>query len=228
MPFSVKDKQHMTQEELTALANCRSSQCIGIKDNLDGRAEIVRVSRADITCWQIFLRALDVGKLADIRYSLNDVLDHLKEFDWAALSNYDKESLYYKAYFKACQIATKAIVYKGDDALLKNVAEVKLEKQIKYSLFHGNKFLNRMNVVKTIHWNPAMDYKTLHTLMKRDFSNARVSFRSEDSKYKPTGHLSKSSLQKINILVEQRIPQYRPVPGLAGHVFLGGLRANLT
>jgi hypothetical protein len=226
MAFSVRNKQHITQEELTALANCRSSQCIGIKDT-DGKPKIVRVSRSDITCWQIFLRSMGLGKLADVRYDLSDVLKYLNEFDWTAVSTCDKDSIYYKAYLKACQIATKAIVNKGDDSLFNNVAKDKIDKRIKYSLYHGKELLNRMDVVKTIRWNPEMSYDALRALMERYFPNVKIIIESNDWDFEPAKKLlSKSELNKIKIVVKHCIPKYRAAPTLAERVLLPGVAVS--
>jgi len=218
--LSVTNKQHLAQKEVDALANCNSqSHIIAVQSQSTEKSRIVMLSRDDVNGWQLFLRFFNLGKLANTKVYLSEITPYLNEYKWSDVSKYAKTSSYHRAYLKVCDLANKAVVKAQDLSLFNNVSKIKVKKEIKFTLYHGSDRLNRFNVVKHIRWNPLMQYQTLSTLLHKEFSRSAVQLnyhgsQDGDGPMMKEG-LSEAGLQKVKIIVSQRIPRSEHLP--SGH-----------
>ncbi len=218
MPLSITNTNHISQQEIAAIAHCNlSSEIVAIKMDAEGGPKIITLSKNDVTCWQLFLRFFGWGNLSKTQVHLRDVASHLNQFDWAAGAALNLNSEHHQAYLKTCTLANKALYSKWDETLLNNVATATVEKRIEFAQYRGFHLLNRHDVAQSFKWNPTMQIKHVHALLKKQFQDATI--RIEDDHHHlitANTNVSREILDNARIYIEQRIfdplPIHVPVP----------------
>lgn len=214
MPLPIKS---LTTEELTALTQCNMSrEIIAIKQDAQGGPKIIKISRDEVTCWQLFLRIFGCGTLAKLKVHLTDVAAYLNQYDWSEGRILNNGSELYRAYSKAALIANKAVLHKGDETLFKNVALVEVEKILEHTRFRGNEIVSRLAVREGVQWNPSLQAKHVKALIELRHSRySPTTVRIEDTNHHimpPETNVSLQTLNSMRIYLEQREALPQPAP----------------
>jgi hypothetical protein len=180
MSLSITNPDHITEQEITALANVNLNyQLIALDKGAEGGPKLIVLSKDNVSCWVMFLRLFGWGTLGNMDVHLKDISAHLNQFNWQEGASQPASSNYYQAYLKTCMIANKAAFYKGDKALLTNVSTASLEKSLDFTQFQDGRVLFHHDVQFSLPWNPAMQYKHIQGLVQRQFPNCRVDIRDQ-------------------------------------------------
>lgn len=194
-------------QEINALATVNlSTEIIAIKMDADGGPKIVKLSKSDVTCWQLFLRFFCLGTLVNMRVHLSQVTSHLNQYDWSENADIDLGSVQYQAYLKTCSLANKAL-YKCDETLWSNVARFTHNKKMEL-IQRGNSFYQHLDVNKTIKGNPTLQIKHVEAFLHNHYRNSTI--RIEDENHHLMGaeiYASNAILEQARVYIEQHISQ---------------------
>src|SRR5665213_787352 len=180
MPLSITNPNHISQQEIAAIANCNlNNQLLAIKTDAHGGSKITVLPKSDVTFWQMFLRCFSMGTLVNMQVGLAAVTSHLNQYDWAAGANLNVNSEHHQAYLKTCTLANKALYSRQDETLFNNVSTATIPKQVEFVQYQGTTLLNRHNVNRVFKWNPCMQFKHVEVLLKKHFQKATI--RIEDA-----------------------------------------------
>src|SRR5579885_1515641 len=178
MPYPIKS---LSNPEIAALTQCNmTTEILAVKVDAEGGPKLVKLSREDVTCWQLFLRLFNCGKLAKLQVHLRDVASHLNQYDWQDAKILNNQSELYKAYSKVALLANKALS-KGDETLYRNVGLVEVRKIVDHTRYRGNEVVSRLAVSEGILWNPALQVKHVRALLELRHRNHTV--RIEDANH---------------------------------------------
>ena len=86
-----------------------SSKILAVKVGKDGTRQLTTINRSDVTCWQLFLRAICLGKLAGLQITLAHVSSYIQS------KKHFKEDLKAneQAYHTVCQLASRQLLKKN-------------------------------------------------------------------------------------------------------------------
>lgn len=216
MPLSITNKSHLAQDEILALTTCNlSRELVAIQLDAVGGPKIVKLSREQVNCWQLFLRMFGSGQLANMKVHLTDVAAHLNRYDWSEAKGLSIDSDLDQAYSKACVLANKALLHKQDETLFNNVAIERVDKKVGFSQWQGSQLINRHNISRTVNWNPFIQVKHIKSLFVTDhslatgYSNIRIEDEN-DQALSNEANVSLTSLKTMRIYVERRLVKPEP------------------
>lgn len=149
----------LTHREQIAISTCNfETHILALQQTGEG-PRVVQFSRAEVTCWQLFLRFLGYGPLANVNVRLKEVVGHLNRYDWKVLEDTE---LCRSCYSKVCVLANKAI-HKRACGLYENVSSV--QRRVKIPLSPP---IN-LNML----WNPELRVGDLTTWVFHQIERAR-------------------------------------------------------
>ena len=212
MPLSITNKNHISQEEISAIAHCNlNTHLIAIQTNAAGGPKITTIAKSEVSCWQLFLRCFGAGNLVNLQVHLFDVAYHLNRYNWAEGAHLSSD--YHLAYLKTCTLANKALYSKGDETLVDNVATITLEKTMEFVQYRGTQVLHRHPVVHSFRLNPNMQVKHIEAIIRKHFRATHV--RIENANLKSINsnmNVSRELLNTAKIYIEHRLEEPKPQP----------------
>jgi hypothetical protein len=208
MSLSITNRDHITQQEIDALAGWNSlTEKLVVRFGSDGRGKIETLSKSDFNCWQFFLSFFGMGKLARTKIHLCEVAAHLSRYNWSEGS--DSNSAEFGAYTKVCELAHKALISKKDGTLLPRVVTNSCEKSVLFSQFRGLKLLGRHELTFPLMWNQFSEVRHIEAIVRNAFENATVRIEDRDNHQLIDGHLCPSANHiesgRFRILIDQRL-----------------------
>ncbi len=124
--FSLKNIDIRT---LDLIKNCDlDTEILAIKKTTC-TGQLVKLTKTDITYWQIFLRFFGLGILGSVTTDLKIIAESLAQYEWAEAS--DKTAELYPTYLKVCELANKALISKNSEALYQKVSTTSIDIPIK-------------------------------------------------------------------------------------------------
>ena len=132
-----------------------------------GGSRFTKISKSDVTMWQLFLKNIGYGKLAGKEFSMEVVAKHLIEnFIWSSLTRTSALSVEHKSYLNVCRFANKMLMHNKAGDLNSNVSKHSTVRsyytcQARIS-GHGTDVQLRQGL--TIHWNPELQVKHVKAL----------------------------------------------------------------
>lgn len=152
----------LSRNELDAISNCDfSKEILAVQ-----KGEIVKVSKDQITCWQLFLRFLGLGSFANMAIHLKDVATYLDKYDWK--EGVEKTSSYHDVYLKVCEIANRALLTKEVKDLYDHVS---MSKSMNLRMTQRQGFIStHVNSSHQVYWNPNCQFQHILARARLDFS----------------------------------------------------------
>lgn len=214
MSLSITNTNHISRQEISAIANCNlDTHLIVFKIDAEVGSKITTLSKREVTCWQLFLRYLGRGNLADVEIRLSSMTTHLNRFNWAAGASLNPNSIHHRAYLKTCMLANKSLYSKHDETLLNNVATTSINKNIEFIQYRGNAVQHRHNVAQSFNWNPCMQIKHIKTLLAKRFPDMQIRMLDfNHQNLRSNTNATRELLYQARITVEQRYEAPEPVP----------------
>lgn len=167
--------------EISTIASCNLDRDLLAIDLIgDGGPKVIKLSRDEVTCWQLILRFFGFGSLANKKIHLAEVASYLNRYDWSAARKLDHSSELYAAYGKVCQLANRALLHKKDDALFDNVSSEKAYKKIQYSVLQGDKVIHQHENMQLMKWNPFLQIKHVKAFLAMNNRGAEIEFSELD------------------------------------------------
>lgn len=178
-----------------------SSEILAVKINCEGGPKLVKLSRDDVTCWQLFLRFFGYGNLTKYEVHLKDVAAYLNLYDWKAASG--------EAYNKVAQIANKALLYKRDETLFRNVAHEEVEVIADHTRYRDGEVLSRLAIREMIYWNPSLQVQHVKALLKNRHADTSVRIEDANHNVMPLGtNVSVEALTGLRVFLEHHEPVF--------------------
>lgn len=214
MTYSITN--NLAKEEVAALAHFNSNrELIAINLEASDGPKIVKLSRDEVTCWQLFLRLFNCGTLAKMQVHLRDVAAHLNQYDWSEAKILSNDSELYQAYRRVSLLANKAVLYKRDETLFNNVGLVNVDKTLEHTRYRGSEIVSRLAVRENIKWNPSLQVKHVKALMELHHSRlSPTTVRIEDNNHHVMSgqtNVTLDTLHNMRIYLEQREPAPQPI-----------------
>lgn len=175
MSLSITNTNHISQQEIAAIANCNmDTHLIVYKRSAETGSRITTLSKKEVTCWQLFLGYVGLGKLADVRIGLDLMTSYLNRFNWSVGASMPPQSIHHQAYLKACMLANKALYSKQNETLLNNVSSQQMHKNIEFVEYTSNGVQHRYNRELSFKWNPCLQVKHIKALLAIRFPNMQI------------------------------------------------------
>ena len=159
---------NINSSELKVIASWNiDTELLAVDLKNKGGSRFTKISKSDVTIWQLFLKKVGYGKLAGKEFSMVVVANRLiKNFIWSSLSRTSALSVEYKSYLNVCRFANKMLMHNKAGDLNSNVSKHSTVRS--YYTCHarisgqGNDVQLRQGL--TIHWNPELQVKHVKAL----------------------------------------------------------------
>ena len=213
MGMSITNTNHISHQEITAIANCNlDTHLLVIKTSGESKT-VVTLAKTEVTFWQLFLRFFGYGKLSNVSVGLENITTLLNRYNWAAGASMSSASVHHQAYLKTCVLANKSLYYKHDETLLNNVATTPIQKSVEFVQYRGAAVLHRHNVEQSFNWNPCMQAKHIKTLLAARFPDAQISMLDRNLQMiHPNANATRELIYQARITLEERLPVPQPAP----------------
>ncbi len=184
------------------------NEIVAVEHDIKGDTRLITISKKDVTCWQLFLRLFNSGKLMNKDVHLRSVCNYLNRYNWSAQASSDPRSLEHGAYLRVCTLANKCLRAKWDETLVNNVATATYKKDVEFVQYQGSQRLNRHCASQTIQWNEAMQVGDLQALLRKQFPDSKICVENQSyGVLSANTSLSPKILQEAKISVTQQIPE---------------------
>lgn len=213
MGLSITNTNHISQQEIDAIAQCDlNSHLIVLKSDEQGKRTLTTLAKSEVNCWQLFLRWFGKGNLANIQVHLADITSHLNQFKWADGASLNNNSVHHQAYLKTCMLANKALLSKWDEALFNNVSTATCVKQVEFFQYQDGQRINRLDVPFEIKLNPCMQIKHAKVLLNKRFKDSAIAITENNLQIDQNTHAS-NKLNGCRVEVVQHLKsKFVPVP----------------
>ena len=169
------------------------SELIAQRDN--GEFEII--SKSDATCWQMFLRIFNCGKLAGLTTNLSTITSTLSQYNLKALRNDNP------AYLNACTLANKAYLSRYN-AILLNAVGSPVEVTAEVSEFRTGIRADKYKIQVDLPWNPRINADIVRRYIMERLPKSVVTLRNKDlTVHRCGGFLTQGDLRKLVINVDR-------------------------